>query len=497
MSPVIGRKLQFGPMTTFICRNLILILLVASCLRGLALANDDAMPTSLGRMAGRGTYPDQVSFGDSQSNEKGNVDGMSVETLTLDNSPLVPGSTFGGPFLSRPTLTGSWGGARDQLAAQGITFDISSTQFYQGVTSGGVNRVFAYSGRNDYLFHLDGELAGLWQGLFVDLHGESRYGTDINDDSGTILAPPNIAMLFPLPTGTHTGLTAVKVTQFVTEEVVVFAGKLNMLDELVQPYGAGRGVDAFMNTGLVFPVVLDRTVPYSTLGAGLAIMNGKRPIFTLMAFDTNNTPTTSGFQSLFTNGATTLSKLDIPVFLFGLPGHQGVEGTYSTATYTSFTTIPYIDANGIPAVTSGTIRGSWSVFYCADQALYVDPNNSLRSWGVFTNIGMADNNPSPIRFSASVGVGGSSPLVSRPLDTFGIGYSYVAPSSGFLNLDPQSMPMRADQAVELYYNIAVTPWLRLTPDLQVLVPGPEQTLPPAVSPIDTTVIFGLRAKIIF
>lgn len=411
-----------------------------------------------------------------------------------DDSPASP---FAGPLFDRTTLTGNWWGARDALLEKGITFDISTTQFYQGVTSGGIDQAFEYAGRNDYYFNLDGEKAGLWRGLHLNLHGETRYGNDVNDESGSILVPPNIAMLFPLPTGTHTGLTAVKATQYLSENVVVYGGKFNMLDELVQPFGAGRGVDAFMNTGLVFPVVLDRTVPYSTLGAGMSILSGTRALFTLMVIDTHNTPTTSGFESLFTNGATTLSKLDIPVNPFGLPGHQGVEATYSTATYTTIKTIPYIDVNGVPAFTFGAARGSWSVFYAADQALYVDPNNAKRSWGIFTNIGLADSSPSPIRWSASFGLGGSSPLVSRPLDTFGIGYSFAEPSAPLQNLSPQLLPLRADQAVELYYNIAVTPWFRLAPDLQILVPGRERTLPPAVQTIETTVIFGLRAKIDF
>jgi len=416
-----------------------------------------------------------------------------MPTLTSSNDP----SRFGGSIFDRPKLTGNWWGARDYLFENGLTFDVSSTQFYQGVTSGGIDQIAKYGGRNDYLFNLDGGKAGLWEGLHVNLHGESRYGNDINDASGTLLVPPNIAMLFPLPTGTHTALTAVKATQYLTDDFVVYGGKLNMLDELVQPFGAGRGVDAFMNTGLVFPVVLDRTVPYSTLGAGFAIMSGSRALFTLMAFDTHNTPTTSGFESLFTNGIVVLSKLDLPVSPFGLPGHQGVEGTYSTGTYDSLRTIPYIDAQGLPAVTSNPVRGSWSVFYVADQALYVDPNNPNRSWGVFTNIGVADNDPSPIRMSASIGLGGSSPMISRPLDTFGIGYSFVQPSDGLANLDPFLLPVRNDHAIELYYNIAVTPWLRLTPDLQVLWPGIRNTPPPGPNPIDTAVLLGLRAKIVF
>jgi porin len=480
--------------TTVVRWSLIVIALAFCPIRAAVKASDTASPQSHTGTIAHSPDTDQTAAAESEWTDDSENASTVRPVLLADDSPSSP---FAGPLSTRPNLTGNWGGVRDWLAARGATFNVSSTQFYQGVTSGGVNREFEYGGRNDYLFHWDGEKSGLWQGLFLDLHGETRYGNDINDASGTILVPPNIAMLFPLPTGTHTGLTAVKATQYLSERFVVYGGKLNMLDELVQPFGAGRGVDAFMNTGLVFPVVLDRSVPYSTLGAGFSIMDGKDAIFTLMVFDTHNTPTTSGFESSFTNGATTLSKLSIPVSPFGLPGHQGVEGTYSTGTYTSLRTIPYIDVNGLPSATFGTTRGSWSIFYFADQALYVDPNNSQRSWGMFTNIGVADNDPSPIRFSASCGLGGSSPLVSRPLDTFGIGYSYAAPSSGFLNLDPQLLPLRADQAVELYYNIAVTPWLRLTPDLQILIPGPLQTQPPDVSPIGTAVICGVRAKIVF
>ncbi|HEX3450898.1 MAG TPA: hypothetical protein VHS97_21770, partial [Isosphaeraceae bacterium] len=34
-------------------------------------------------------------------------------------------SPFGGPWNSRPKLTGDWGGLRDQLRDHGFTFDIS------------------------------------------------------------------------------------------------------------------------------------------------------------------------------------------------------------------------------------------------------------------------------------------------------------------------------------------------------------------------------------
>jgi porin len=216
-----------------------------------------------------------------------------------------------------------------------------------------------------------------------------------------------------------------------------------------------------------------------------------------MFLDTNNTPTTSGFESFFDNGVTILSSVNLPVAPGGLPGHQGLTGTYSTGHYNDLQPTAYFNPDVGPIVTFGTVSGSWSIVYSADQALYVDPCNPKRSWGLFTNIGVADEGPSPIRFSANVGVGGSSPLVSRPLDTFGIGYSFVRYSAPVLDLAPVLLPLGDDEAVELFYNVAVTPWFHLTPDLQVVLPAREATLPPNVQPIDTALVLGMRAKIDF
>ena len=96
-----------------------------------------------------------------------------------------------------------------------------------------------------------------------------------------------------------------------------------------------------------------------------------------------------------------------------------------------------------------------------------------RSWGVFTNIGVADNGPSPIRCSVNAGLGGSSPISSRPLDTFGVGYSYVEYSALVKNIAPAVLPIGNDHAAELFYNYAVTPWFRLTPDVPDSGPRPR------------------------
>ncbi|RPI89921.1 MAG: hypothetical protein EHM42_02210, partial [Planctomycetaceae bacterium] len=231
---------------------------------------------------------------------------------------------------------------RDALSERGVTFDVSTTQFYQGVASGGFDREFEYAGRADYFVTIDGERAGLWEGAKLALHGETRFGNTVNLATGAI-SPANFAMEFPLNSGTVTALTAIKYTQAVNEDLLAFAGKINTLDEFVQPFAAGRGVDSFMNMGFTFPVVLSRTVPYSTWGGGVALLREAVPVFIFAVYDTFDSPTTTGFQEFFTNGVTIDVLATLPVEVWGLPGHQSIGGTYSTGTYDDLQRTPYYD----------------------------------------------------------------------------------------------------------------------------------------------------------
>lgn len=374
--------------------------------------------------------------------------------------------------------------------------NVSAYQYYQGIASGGLQDLFRDTGRNDYFINVDGEKAGLWKGFFVNLHGETRYGDSVSFSSGAII-PVNTAAVFPTPTGNTTALTGVKFTQALSENFVTFAGKLNLLDGFNMPFTGARAIDGFWNLGMSIPVVVARTAPYSTLGGGAAILQNGAPVFTLMVLDTNNTPTTSGFQSFFNNGMTLFLNATLPTKFFDLPGRQGLSGTFSTGKYNDLSPTPYFNPDVGLIVVPGFVQNSWSMFYSADQAFWVDPHNPRRAYGVFTNIGIADNGPSPIQFSSNVALYGSSPLRTRAYDTFGVGYAHTQYSTPVKTLAPVLFPIGNDQVVELFYNYAVTRWCTVTPDLQVVIPARERTPPPAPQPIDTALILGMRAKIDF
>lgn len=112
-------------------------------------------------------------------------------------------------------LTGNWGGARDELAAHGFIFDFQLTQFYQGLMSGEGSKQGEYGGKADYQMFFIGDLVGI-KGLTVALHGETRFGNDVNGVAP--FTPPNASMLYPEPGVQSSYLTQWLITQQITDD---------------------------------------------------------------------------------------------------------------------------------------------------------------------------------------------------------------------------------------------------------------------------------------
>ena len=357
------------------------------------------------------------------------------------------------------------------------------------MAAGGRKQAGKYGGKFDDLINVDANKAGLWQGLFLNLHGESRLGQSVNNIDG-LLTPSNIAMNFPQSTGNVTALTGVKITQALSENFAVFLGKLNTLDQYPLRFNSELGLDrpgigGFMNTSLVFNPIAARTVPYSAAAAGFALLRQGQPYFSLTAFDPEERAVI-GLQNLYARGVVLVPDLTLRGNPFGRPGVINGGATFSTAQYRSVDPAAYLN---IPVVhvRSPQETGSWSVYTNLYQTLRVDPADESRSWGIFGQFGISDGNPNPIRFVANGGIAGRSLIPGRVLDTFGVGYFYVGLSSEFESLLRPVLPQRDETGVELFYNVAITPWCRLTGDLQVARPSTRA--------FDTVLILGLRLQI--
>jgi porin len=119
--------------------------------------------------------------------------------------PVDIPATWGGDFWSRPRLTGSWGGLRDELGKKGVVLDVDLLQTLQGVAGGGRNDVATYWGTAEYTLNVDTQKLGLWPGGFLRVQGLSSFGQNINHASGALLSP-NFASLLPEPGNSTTGL---------------------------------------------------------------------------------------------------------------------------------------------------------------------------------------------------------------------------------------------------------------------------------------------------
>jgi len=388
----------------------------------------------------------------------------------------------------RSLLLGDIGGLRPALGEHGVKVDGSTTLFYQGVAAGGNEQAFQFGGRNDYYITLDGQKLAGREGLLIELHGETRFGEDLFRQTGAI-SPSDTAMLFPVPDQGVTALTGVKLTQFLSEQFLVFAGKINVVDAYQNPFAAGKGQTQFMNTAFVLPPILGRTIPYSSLGAGFAVLQDMYPVVSVMVLDAVNHSTTSGFDDAFEDGVSLFGSVSLPVELAGRPGHQTILFSWANKSVTALDASAYLDTPIGPLPILGQKSNSWALVYSADQYLWVDPDNPQRGWGVFTQLGLSDGNPNPIRWMLSAGVSGSSPLSSRPLDTFGVGYYCFQLSTDLkTTLDPL-VPIGNEHGVELFYNIGVTKWFHITPDIQWIEPSRQSA--------ESAVVVGVRTKIDF
>ena len=108
--------------------------------------------------------------------------------------------------------------------------------------------------------------------------------------------------------------------------------------------------------------------------------------------------------------------------------------------------------------------------------------------------------PVPMQYFYSIGVGAKGPIKSRPLDQCGIGYFYSSINNPTLQLPFTTRKFLRDEwGFEAYYNIALTPWLLLTPDVQVLGPAQKREIVSLRDQqrIGTATVLGLRGQIIF
>lgn len=416
---------------------------------------------------------------------------------------LFPVPNFTGDLWSRSKLTGDWGGLRTTLGRNGVQLDVDNVHTFQNVTSGGADSAGRYLGNAEIVLKLDSQKMGLWPGGFLLVRGEAAFGTGVNLASGALM-PVNLRPILALPARDEMVLSHVVFTQFLSEKFAVVFGKLDTSGGDANEFAHGRGDDKFMNLAFSFNPVGLRIVPYAPLGMALVYLPTKDLVLTFSAIDTEGTTTRTGFDTLFKDGTTIATEARLTVRPFGLTGHQLLSFAWSNG---DFTSLSQDRRTLIGNILLGTPlkkeSGSWALMYNFDQYFYQNKQDPTQGVGVFGRIGFSDGKANPIAQFYSFGFGGKGLIPSRDQDRYGIGYYYLKIANDLRNTIPALPRARVgldhEQGVEMFYNIAVTPWLHVTPDLQFVDSARNKTplVPAGGKSIGTAVVAGLRVKVDF
>jgi porin len=380
---------------------------------------------------------------------------------------------YSGGLGSRSKLTGDWNGLRTKMAEKGIYVFADSMISYQNILEGGIQEEDETGGSADLDLRMDFEKMGLWKGGFIRLFAESQFGDFINSHTGAMTAA-NTDGLFPIPDENETTLTSVAYYHYLSNNFCLFTGKLDTFDRDANAFAGGRGKTRFMNQNLVFNPVTIRTVPYSTLGGGLfLIIDEDQDVLSLTVLDPNGEPNTSGFNDAFDGGATFMMEFKTNYSAVEAISHQLLGFTYGTKDYP--------EINNVLGDPSGS-QDAWCVYYNYDQLFWDEKDYPGQKFGYFLRLGYGDEDTNPVEWFYSFGLCAEGVLESRRNDTCGIGYFYSAVSDRY----PWYL-YDDEQGCEIYYNIEATPWLHITPDLQMIIPSDIYA--------DTLIAGGVRVKI--
>jgi porin len=389
---------------------------------------------------------------------------------------------------SRDRLTGDWGGLRTDLEEHGVKPRVRFSQFLQGVTSGGLDQNGRYGGKVDWILDVDvSKLAGIWPGMFLNLHAETQYGRSVIADAGPSLVP-NTGMVLPLPDCDCTEITNLTLAQGLWEgaiplqedkgAVVLAAGKLNIVDLLTLSFpNFANGLEGFLNFNALYPAW-----PYfrfwfpSQYGASLSLFNEERgmPQMSFLVYGQDNVSDSWDISDSFSDGVGLMGLFRVFWDWGDKQGYAAVLASGSTKEYSFIEDIVWEPIfPGLPIFLPRPDvekDNPWQVSPFLYQEIWRggDGDEHERKAYVWLTGALADKAPSFARWNVLATVEALGPIAGRPIDRMGLAGWYTAWNDSFKDeLRLVGISPRNVFGFELYYNFAINPWLRLTANLQL------------------------------
>ncbi len=411
------------------------------------------------------------------------------------SDPNTDRATVDGPLAQRQYLFGSFGGARDRLAANGFLFSGGITQTVQGVVDGaGDDGKTRFAGSADFYLGIDTGRAGWWSGGLIIAHAEGNW--DVPVSGAGALLPLNADTIMPGEPSSF-ALSELYLFQALPNDFSLIAGKFAATAFADTTLFANNERNQFLYEGLVNNAVLGAFVPYTSWGA--LVSKQINPTFSVAGAVLGNTGNalSLGLDDLDADEVTIGAVFDWSPTFYGKPGNYNVLLGYSNKDVASFDVDPrYLLGEVLGEVPVIEEDDNYAMTIAGSQYFWTNPtarrsDGKTVGYGPFFRVGLAPSDRNLIDEFYSIGLGGNGGILGRHDDNWGVGVSYTGFSNDLRdNLDDLNVDVDSNETVaEAFYNVAWTPAIKTSFHVQY-VESANPTL-------DEATILGLRLQLDF
>jgi porin len=398
-------------------------------------------------------------------------------------------------WLAGDSLTGDWGGLREQWKGMGIEPWAEFTAEMAGNPVGGQRQGFRYAQELDFGVNLDlDKLAGL-KGTAFHLTFSEWAGHSLSEDRiGNIFA---VQEVFNGPSDFRISNLSLEQT-LLDDHLNLKVGRIGANDDFAVidvacnfQNGAFCDIPGSLGENSGFP-----TSP--TVGWGGRIRVALDELYAQAgAYEVNPTLQSSSNSWQFGIKGATGAFVPVEVGWNPAAGPFGLAGQYRLG--------GYYDSSDVEDVTSEITgsgkmwSGRWGLWALGQQQVYREPGSTSRGLTVFGGFVLGDSHTAAIRWFVEGGLVYFGTFPGRDDDTVSLGVAYGHINGRTINAEknankdePGSEVEQSGEAViELNYAAQVTPFFHVTPNLQIIVnPGADSDVP-------TALVLGLRSAVTF
>lgn len=437
-----------------------------------------------------------------------------LSTLTA-SLPAFAAEEEEGPDWAELTLSGDWGGLRNDLYEKGVAVEFAHKSDVLGNVSGGIENGTRWMGLTEAKIKFDLEKILGWSSTLLYLNYQSALGGKLNThQSGTYMGVDNIEVgkntaqflqawvqknLFDDRLSILAGLYPIDSEFYVTDASGVFIHpSYGMAAEAAQAASNGRvehGPPIF-NTSSV-GVRVKYTSPEHTMYLMGAVTDA-------VPGDPNHP---YGTQIKLGHGDGTLSIVELgftpaeAMHTFEIPqpgeatrmdpamkAHEIYEPFAKLAIGYWHYSSRYDDLLDTDAGGNPQRRHRQGAYALAEKTLLKEADDPDQGLAAFVRLGAASRGVHQSDWSASLGLRYVGLLSGRDSDIAGIAMTTSHASSKYRQAN---LSERYETAFEATYRAQIRPWLALQPDLQYIInPGMDRTL-------ENTWVVGIRTEVIF